>query len=112
VRAITEVMREGEYRPRQMRRAHRLDPRTLGDTRIMNKLILAAALAAIALGAGTAQAQPVIGSSPADITSAQPSVETAKFKFKYRYYRYHRYYYYYHKPYYCPYWKWKSGYCY
>jgi len=79
------------------------------------KLLLAAAIAALSLGAAGAQAAPVPALN--DIaTQGDAAVEQATFKFYY--YGYYGYYYpyyyykpYYYYPYYCPYWKKLKGWC-
>jgi hypothetical protein len=80
------------------------------------KLLLAAAISALSLGATGAQAAPVPALN--DIaTQGDAAVEQATFKFYY--YGYYGYpYYYYYKPYYpyyyypyCPYWKKLKGWC-
>jgi hypothetical protein len=80
------------------------------------KLLLAAAISALSLGAATAQAAPMPAFN--DIaTQSDAAVEQATFKFYYGYYGYPYYYnYYYYKPYYyypyyCPYWKKLKGWC-
>jgi hypothetical protein len=75
------------------------------------KLLLAAAISALSLGATSAMAAP----APAvtDIaTQGDMAVEQAK-HFYYGYYYYYPYYYkpYYYYPYYCPYWKKLKGWC-
>jgi hypothetical protein len=74
------------------------------------KLLLAAAISALSLGATSAMAAP----APAvtDIaTQGDAAVEQAKHKFYYGYYYYPYYYYNYYPYYYCPYWKKLKGWC-
>ena len=81
------------------------------------KLLLAAAISALSLGATGAQAAPVPALN--DIaTQGDAAVEQAKFYGYYYYgypyyynYYYYKPYYYYYKPYYCPYWKKLKGWC-
>lgn len=78
------------------------------------KLFLAAAVAAISLGAAGAQAAPASIATDVATTDTGSAIDQAKHKFGF-YFGYSPYYYY--KPYYyytpyCPYWKWKYGYCY
>lgn len=77
------------------------------------KLLLAAAISALSLGATSAMAAPAPAVS--DIaTQGDVAVEQAKhFYFGYYGYPYYNYYYYkpYYYPYYCPYWKKMKGWC-
>jgi len=80
------------------------------------KLLLAAAISALSLGATSAMAAPATAPAVTDIAvQGDVAVEQAKhkFKFKYYYYGYPYYYYkpYYYYPYYCPYWKKIRGWC-
>jgi hypothetical protein len=83
------------------------------------KLLLAAAISALSLGATGAMAAPApavtdIATAVTDIaTQGDAAVEQAKHKFYYGYYYYPYYYYkpYYYYPYYCPYWKKLKGWC-
>jgi hypothetical protein len=79
------------------------------------KLLLAAAISALSLGATGVQAAPVPALN--DIaTQSGAAVEQATFKFYYYgyygyYYPYYHYKPYYYYPYYCPYWKKLKGWC-
>jgi len=78
------------------------------------KLLLAAAISALSLGATGAQAAPASATALNEIAqSTGIAVEQAK-HFYYGYYYYPYYYYkpYYYYPYYCPYWKKLKGWCY
>jgi hypothetical protein len=71
------------------------------------KLLLAAAISALSLGAAGAQAAPVLAQT--DIATADTAIEQVHHKFYYGYYYYYPYYYNYY--YYCPYWKKLKGWC-
>ena len=78
------------------------------------KLLLAAAISALSLGATSVQAAPILAQNDV-ATQGDAAIEQAKFKFYYGYYYYPYYNYYYYKPYYypyyCPYWKKLKGWC-
>lgn len=77
------------------------------------KLLLAAAISALSLGAAGAQAAPILAQNDV-ATQGDVAVEQATFKFYYYPYYYPYYYYkpyYYYYPYYCPYWKKLKGWC-
>jgi hypothetical protein len=74
------------------------------------KLLLAAAISALSLGATGVQAAPASAPALNDIAqSTGIAVEQAR-HFYYGYYYYYPYYYNYY--YYCPYWKRIRGWCY
>lgn len=80
------------------------------------KLLLAAAISALSLGATSAMAAPASAPAVTDIAlEGDVAVEQAKHKFHFYYYGYPYYYYYYrpyyYYPYYCPYWKKIKGWC-
>ncbi len=80
------------------------------------KLLLAAAVAALSLGAAGAQAAPASLATDIVTTDTGSAIEQAKVKFYFGYYGYYYPYYYYkpyyYYPYYCPYWKKVQGWCY
>ncbi len=80
------------------------------------KLLLAAAISALSLGATSAMAAPASAPAVTDIAVQGDSavVQAKKFFFYYGYPYYYNYYYYkpyYYYPYYCPYWKKIKGWC-
>jgi hypothetical protein len=77
------------------------------------KLLLAAAISALSLGATGAIAAPASAPAVTDIAvQSDAAVEQAKHKFYYYGYPYYYYYKpYYYYPYYCPYWKKLKGWC-
>lgn len=73
------------------------------------KLLLAAAISALSLGATGAQAAPALALNDIATQSADSAIEQAHHRYYYGYYYYYPYYYNY---YYCPYWKKIRGWCY
>ena len=79
------------------------------------KLLLAAAISALSLGATGVQAAPILAQNDV-ATQGEVAIEQATY-YGYYYYPYYKpYYYYYYKPYYyypyyCPYWKKLKGWC-
>lgn len=77
------------------------------------KLLLAAAISALSLGATGAQAAPILAQNDVATQGDVAIQQATYYYYKPYYYPYYYYYYkpYYYYPYYCPYWKKLKGWC-